>query len=228
MAEQSRNWGQKLLSIFIVPETEQKQVVAVNTPSTTGEPKVAVQQTVAVQNAAGTGMIDKKFVDHFVEVLEQSNLKGPDYFEYMQSLKSLSGLGLDEDKQHQAAWASFKAMSGLSDVSVLSTSAGQYIQMLAADREAFLKDVDKAVDEKVGSLKGELKRLQDENDAAAKQIAALQQKINENNERIGKVTGDIADQSAKLTNNRNNYEITYASFVDQIKSDVEKIKQYLK
>jgi septal ring factor EnvC (AmiA/AmiB activator) len=162
-----------------------------------------------------------------VEVLEKSNLKGPDYFEYMQSLKSLSGLGLEEGKQHQAAWASFKAMSGINNVSVLSTSAGQYVQMLAADRDAFLKDVDKAVEEKVGVLKTELQRLQNENEAAAKQIAELQQKITQHNEQIGKITGDIAEQSAKLTNNRNNYEITYASFVEQIKSDVEKIKQYL-
>jgi hypothetical protein len=227
MAEQNRNWGKKLLSIFIEPETEQTQTIAVPTPAAAGASQVAIQQTVAVQNAAGTGMVDKKFVDHFVEVLEKSNLKGPDYFEYMQSLKSLSGLGLEEGKQHQAAWASFKAMSGINNVSVLSTSAGQYVQMLAADRDAFLKDVDKAVEEKVGVLKTELQRLQNENEAAAKQIAELQQKITQHNEQIGKITGDIAEQSAKLTNNRNNYEITYASFVEQIKSDVEKIKQYL-
>lgn len=229
MAEQERSWGKKFLSIFIEEATEQTQTTTSTTTNPkTGQPTVQVQQTVTVQNAAGTGVVDKKFVEHFVEVLEKSNLKGPDYFEYMQSLKSLSGLGLSEDKQYQAAWASFKAMSGLSDIAVLTTAANQYIQLLATDRDGFLKDADKAVDEKVGGLKNELKKMQDDNESFARQILELQNKISQNNEKITKTTTDIAEQSAKITNNRNNYEITYNSFVEQIKADIAKITQFLK
>ena len=228
MAEEEKSFGRKLMGFFIEEDTTHTQTQTTSTPTQAGSPpQVQVQQTVAVQNASGTGVVDKKFVDHFVSLLENSNLKGPDYFEYMQALKSLSGLGLSEDKQYQAAWASFKAMGGITDVNVLSNTANQYIAFLDNDRQGFLKDVEAAIVQKVGGLKNDLKSTQDENEAMAKQIIDLQNRINANNEKITKITSDITEQSAKITTNKNNYEITYSSFVEQIKGDIAKIKQYL-
>jgi hypothetical protein len=226
MAEQESSFGRKLLSFFVEEETTHTQTNV--TPTTSGgTPQVQVQQTVAVQNSAGTGVVDKKFVDHFVQLIEKSNLKGPDYFEYMQALKGLAGLGLSEDKQYQAAWASFKAMGGITDQTVLTNTANQYIAILDADRQGFLKDVEAAVLEKVGGLKGQLQQLQQDNESMAKQIIDLQGRINENNGKIQKTTNDIADQSVKITGNKNNYELTYSSFVEQIKGDITKIQRYL-
>ena len=226
--EEKKSFGRKLMGFFIEEDTTHTQTQTTSTPTQVGlPPQVQVQQTVAVQNASGTGVVDKKFVDHFVSLLENSNLKGPDYFEYMQALKGLSGLGLSEDKQYQAAWASFKAMGGITDVNVLSNTANQYISFLDNDRQGFLKDVEAAITEKVGGLKNNLKSTQDENEAMAKQIIDLQNRINANNEKITKITGDISEQSVKITTNKNNYEITYSSFVEQIKGDIARIKQYL-
>ncbi len=228
MAEQESSFGRKLLSFFVEEDTTHTQTQTNVTPTPSGgTPQVQVQQTVAVQNSAGTGVVDKKFVDHFVQLIEKSNLKGPDYFEYMQALKSLAGLGLSEDKQYQAAWASFKAMGGITDQTVLTTTANQYISILDTDRQSFLKDVEAAVTEKVGGLKGQLQQMQQDNEAMAKQIIDLQNRINENNSKIQKTTNDIAEQSMKITGNKNNYELTYSSFVEQIKGDISKIQRYL-
>lgn len=228
MAEQESSFGRKLLSFFVEEETTHTQTQTNVTPSSSGgTPQVQVQQSVAVQNSAGTGVVDKKFVDHFVQLIEKSNLKGPDYFEYMQALKGLAGLGLSEDKQYQAAWASFKAMGGITDQAVLTNTANQYIAILDADRQGFLKDVEAAVLEKVGGLKGQLQQSQQDNEAMAKQIIDLQNRINENNGKIQKTTNDIAEQSVKITGNKNNYELTYSSFVEQIKGDITKIQRYL-
>ena len=228
MAEEEKSFGRKLLSFFIEEDTTQNQTQKTSLPTPMATPtKVQVQETITVQNASGTGVVDKKFVDHFVSLLENSNLKGPDYFEYMQALKSLAGLGLSEDKQYQAAWASFKAMGGITDVSVLVNTANQYVGMLDNDRQNFLKDVDTAISQKVGGLKNDLKATQDENESIAKQITDLQNRIKGNDEKISKITTDISEQSAKITTNKNNYEITYSSFVEQIKGDIAKISQYL-
>ena len=226
--EEEKSFGRKLMSFFIEEDTTHTQTQTTTTPTKAGlPPQVQVQQTVAVQNASGTGVVDKKFVDHFVLLIENSNLKGPDYFEYMQAHKSLSGLGLSEEKQYQAAWASFKAMGGITDVKVLTNTANQYVGVLDNDRQGFTKDVEAAITEKVGGLKNALKSTQDENEAMAKQIIDLQNRINGNNEKITKITSDITEQSGKITTNKNNYEITYSSFVEQIKGDIAKITQYL-
>ncbi|MBC7408792.1 MAG: hypothetical protein H7339_10425 [Arcicella sp.] len=228
MAEEEKSFGRKLLGFFIEEDTTHTQTQTTVTPTRAETPpRVQVQQTVAVQNASGTGVVDKKFGEHFVSLLENSNFKGPDYFEYMQALRSLAGLGLSEEKQYQAAWASFKAMGGITDVTVLTNTANQYVNILNDDLQNFLKDVETAITDKVGGLKNSLKTTQDENTTLAKQIIDLQNRINTNNEKITKITTDISEQSARITTNKSNYEVTYNSFVEQIKGDIAKISQYL-
>ncbi|MBE9462993.1 hypothetical protein ACFP1I_14670 [Dyadobacter subterraneus] len=235
MADSEPGIGKKILSFFIKESTEPTQVAATGsaniaatpTASTPVEqPKPAPAPT--VQNAAGTAEVDRKFVQHFVELLEKANLPGPDYFEYKQALRSMEGLGLGEEKQFQAAWASFKAMGGITDHSILKTSADQYLSILGKDRESFLKDVERAIKERVGSLNDELKKLEDNNNAYIQEIANLQKKIDENKNRLGQISGEISEQSAKINANKDSFEVTYQSFVSQINSDLSKINQYLK
>ena len=182
-------------------------------------------------SSAGTtqpGAVDAKFAEHFANVLAQNNPPGPDYFEFRETLRSLSSLGLPEDKQFQAAWASFKALGGVSDVGVLTNTANGYIAALNKDRDGFGKSVETALAERVGGLQTEQKRLQTENDTLAKQLVEIQKQIDTNANRLTAITGEVADQSAKITQNRQNYESTFAHFTDQIKGDITKLTQYLK
>lgn len=225
MADSEPGIGKKILSFFINESTEPTQVTPV--PETPAEqPKPAAAPT--VPNVAGTANVDRKFVEHFVDLLEKANLPGPDYFEFKQALQSMDSLGLGEEKQFQAAWASFKAMGSVKDNSILKTSADQYLAILNKDRESFLKDVEKAIKERVGSLTDEVKKLEDNNLAYAQEIANLQKKIDDNKNRLGQISGEVSEQSAKLNANRDSFEITYHSFVEQINSDLNKINQYLK
>jgi len=239
MADSEPGIGKKILSFFIKESTEPTQVsqmASANSapvPSVNPEEKPKAEQpkttpAATVQNAAGTAEVDRKFVQHFVDLLEKGNLPGPDYFEYKQALRSMEGLGLEEEKQFQAAWASFKAMGGITDSSILKTSADQYLTILGKDRESFLKDVERAVKERVGSLNDEVKKLEDNNNAYIQEIANLQKEIDENKNRLGQISGEIAEQSSKINANRDSFEITYQSFVEQINSDLIKINQYLK
>ncbi len=225
MADSESGIGRKILSFFINESAEPQRASPVVEPSS---PQVKPAVAPTVSNVAGTANIDRKFVDHFVELLEKANLPGPDYFEYKQALQSMEGLSLGEEKQFQAAWASFKAMGGIKDTSILKTSADQYLGILDKDRSSFLKDVDLAIKDRVGSLNDELKKLEDNNAAFTKQIAELQTKIDANKNRLGQIAGEISEQSAKINANKDSFEVTYGSFVEQIKSDINKINQYLK
>jgi cell division protein FtsB len=225
MADADQGIGRKILSFFINESTEgPKPVQASVTDAQQGQP---VQESIRPNNE-GSGTIDRKFVDHFVDLLEKANLPGPDYFEYKQALRNMEGLGLGEEKQFQAAWASFKAMGGIKDTTILKTSADQYLAILEKDRAAFLKDVDAAIKERVGALHTELKKLEDNNAAYAAQISDLQKKIDDNKNRLGQISGEITEQSSKINANKDNFEITLTSFIEQIKSDITKINQHLK
>jgi gas vesicle protein len=225
MADSEQGIGKKILSFFIKESEEPAKAVPVAKTAAEQPRQVA---TATVPNVAGTMNIDRKFVEHFVSLLEKANLPGPDYFEYKQALQSMEGLGLGEEKQFQAAWASFKAMGGAKETSILQTSAEQYLSILDKDRASFLKDVEKAIKERVGALQDEHKKLEESNASLAQQIADLQKKMEDNKNRLGQISGEVTEQSAKINANKDSFELTYLSFVEQIKSDLNKINQYLK
>ncbi|REA64133.1 hypothetical protein DSL64_00840 [Dyadobacter luteus] len=218
-------FGKKILSFFINEEEKTEKVIpaqqktALPVPSSPGSP--APKNDIPQDER-------QKFIEHFVQLLEKANLPGPDYFEYKQALKSMDQLGLSEEKRFQAAWASFKAMANQSDTSILTTSANQYLAALDKDRAAFLKDAEKALNDRVGSLRDEHKKLQDGNTAMSQQIADLQKKIDDNNNRLGQISGEITEQSARINQNRDGFEQTYATFTEQIKTDLNHINTYLK
>ena len=225
MADSEQGFGKKILSFFIKESTEPVSAAPV-AEKPLEQPKQAPSPT--VPNVAGTANVDRKFVAHFVDLLEKANLPGPDYFEYKQALQSMEGLGLGEEKQFQAAWASFKAMGGAKETTILKSTADQYLAILDKDRTSFLKDVEKTINDRVGSLQQENKKLEESNLAIAQEIANLQKKLDDNKNRLGQIAGEITEQSAKINVNKDSFEITYKSFVDQINSDLNKINQYLK
>lgn len=221
-------FGRKLLSFFIKEESQAASQPQTATPTVRPvSPSVPAAPTPA-QPVAATGAVDNKFLEHFAAVLGKANLPGPDYFEFRDILRSLANLGLSEDKQYQAAWASFKAMSGGADIALLTSTANQYLTALNTDRDGFLKSADATLSEKVGDLQNEQTQLQRDNEALAKQIAELQQRLSTNVERLAKIGGELDEQSQKITQNKANYDATFSTVTEQIKADVAKVGQYLK
>ncbi|WP_311136709.1 hypothetical protein [Hymenobacter cellulosilyticus] len=122
-------------------------------------------------------------------MLAKNNPAGPDYFEFRETLRSLTSLGLSEEKQFQAAWASFKAMGGSANVTALTSTGQHYLTALSADRDAFAKSVEDAINERVGGLQKEQQQLQADNEALARQLAEIQQKQADNNARLTAIGG---------------------------------------
>jgi hypothetical protein len=229
MPEPDKSLGRKILSFFVKEEEPGVATGTTPAPTSAAAPRpVTNPPTPSPAPAASPGSIDQKFAEHFANVLAQNNPPGPDYFEFRETLRSLSNLGLPEDKQYQAAWASFKALGGMSDPTALTNTANGYIAALNKDREAFGKSVETALAERVGGLQNEQKRLQTENESLAKQLTQIQKQMDANTNRLAAIGGEITEQSGKITQNRQNFETTFAHFIDQIKGDIAKMTQYLK
>lgn len=216
----SDNLGHKILSFFIKEES----LLGKPAPAPPG----AAGPAPAPGSTAPVGTVDTKFAEHFANVLAKNNLPGPDYFEFRETLRSLSSLNLSEDQQYQAAWASFKALGGAPDVAQLTGAANQYLAALGKDREAFGHSVEAAIAERVGGLQREQQQLQADTESLTHQLAEIQQKLAANQTRLAAIGGEITEQSGKLNQNRQNYEATYGHFTGQIREDVARIARYLK
>jgi hypothetical protein len=218
----SDNLGHKILSFFIKEESLSGK------PAPTAATPAGTSAAPAPNTPPPAGAVDAKFAEHFANVLAKNNLPGPDYFEFREALRSLSALGLGEDQQYQVAWASFKALGGAADVTHLTGTANQYLAILGKDREAFGQSVEAAIAERVGGLQREQQQLQADTEAITRQLAEIQQKLAANQTRLAAIGGEVAEQSGKLNQNRQNYEVTYGHFTGQIRDDLAKITRYLK
>jgi uncharacterized phage infection (PIP) family protein YhgE len=218
----SDNLGHKILSFFIKEESLSGK------PAPASPAPMPTSPSSTSPTAVPSGTVDAKFAEHFAGVLAKNNLPGPDYFEFRETLRSLASLGLSEDQQYQAAWASFKALGGAPDVSRLTGTANQYLTILGKDREAFGQSVEAAIAERVGGLQREQQQLQADTEALTRQLAEIQQKLAANTARLAAIGGEVAEQSGRLNQNRQNYEATYSHFTSQIRADLARIAQYLK
>lgn len=220
------NLGHKILSFFLKDAEPTSPPPPFVNAAPTGPPSVSPPPPSAPRTTSKDP--DAKFSEHLANVLAQNNPPGPDYFEFSETLRSLAGLGLPEEKQFQAAWASFKAMGGAPEVATLTTTGQHYLTVLAADRDAFGRSVEAAIAERVGGLQKEQQQLQADNESLAKQLAEIQQKLAANNDRLAAIGGEVTEQSGRLNQNRQNYESTYAHFTQRIKDNLLKITQYLR
>lgn len=234
MPEPDKSIGRKILSFFV--KEEEPDIARGTAPAPTAAtprpvpttPEQPDTPTQPVASSAASGTIDPKFAEHFANVLAQNNPPGPDYFEFRETLRSLGNLGLSEDKQFQAAWASFKALGGSGEVTALTNTANNYIAALTKDRDGFSKSVQTALAERVGSLQTEQKRLQSDNETLAKQLVEIQKQLDANKSRLAAIDDEVHEQTARITQNQQNYESTFAHFTNQIKADMAKMTQYLK
>ena len=218
----SDNLGHKILSFFIKEEN------LAGKPGPAGPAPAGASPVPAASSPAPSGAVDAKFAEHLANVLAKNNLPGADYFEFREALRSLGSLGLSEDQQYQAAWASFKALGGAPDVALLAGTANQYLAFLNKDREAFGQSVETAIGERVGGLQREQQQLQADTENLNRQLSEIQQKLAANATRLAAIGGEITEQSGKLNLNRQNYEATYSHFTAQIRDDLAKITRYLK
>lgn len=219
--------GKKILSFFINEDTENQSDSQPKSAKPQTDSSVNLPAKVVNTNPVVTPKPDSKFLDHFAALLNKSNIPGPDYFEYKQVLKNMESLQLSEEKLFLAAWASFMAMGGVKETAILQSSGEQYLKILEGDRDSFLKDVEKAINERVGSLKKEQFNLEENNRRYADEIEKLQQKIEENKNRMGQISSEINEQTTKINQNKDGYETTFSSFTNQIRLDLEKINKYL-
>lgn len=203
------NIGKKILSAFIEIKDDEKK----ESEKIPGQATVYKHESVTERSY----QVDDKFKQYFDKLFRESNIPGPDYFEFSKMTEAMHNLH-DETARYAAAFAGL-SVQGLDKQKLLST-AEQYIRLLETDASNFLSTVDAALKEKVHQKKVEadeksqrIDQLSQEILALQEKVLALQQEINENEEKIETNTGG--------------YKVASEQMKKRIFSDIEKIKRYI-
>lgn len=204
----------KFKSVFIVEES---------TPSTEKQPVPAVSNNAEPQTTPGT--VNNRFLEILAKALEQNNQPGFDYFEFRQSLAGLGQMPMDESTRFKSAFAVAQTM-GVNQSNLLD-SAQHYVQILQGEQAKFNDAHTQQRAKLIGNREQEAGQLQSAIQEKTGQIEALNKQIEENRQRIEQLKSEISESTLKIENTKADFEATFVSVLEQLQSDISKIKQYL-
>lgn len=217
----------KIKGLFVTP-TENEEA---NTENTTNQDNVEKKPTIDKTTQPQTpkqapaintgGSFDQKIFDSLIKVLEEKNLPGEDYMEFMEALNAMTSIQLDEKIKIQTVLATLST-KGLNKKTILESGA-YYVQELEKEKTKFY---DALQAQKKNSIEHKLQfidSLTQQNKDKAEMIQKLTAEIQQNQEEIEKTKITIAEAEQKLAHTENNFLITHNVIVDQIKNNLDKI-----
>lgn len=214
-----------LKSLFVVEE-EQPTKVTQKEAGPTDQPESVVTREAAPTGSVSEGKVDEKFLEVLFKAMENNNAEGFDYLEFKQSLQSLQKMPMDEATRYQSAYAMAETM-GATPQGLLQTAA-HYLKILETEEQKFEKAVDNQRDQQINHRLEQHQGLQKTIQAKQQQIEQLKAEIEGLQAQADELMGTVEAAKVKVESTKNDFIASYEALVAQIKSDIEKMQQYLK
>jgi len=209
----------KIKNLFIVEgENSQSQIDTKNSENPSNKEKIS---TPSVNQPVTGGGFDQKIFDSLIKVLENKNLPGEDYMEFMEALQNMKNIQLDETLKMQTVLATLST-KGLTKNKILE-SADFYIKVLEDEKNKFNQALSQEINKQVDSKQKEIKNIEEQNKNKTEQIAQLTSEINQNLQEINKLKALMEEASAKIKSTENNFVFTFEAVISQIRNNITKI-----
>lgn len=228
----SKNFLKTIASAFV--EVQQDENVVNNMGEqhvTTGQTKPIVQQTkvlnqvlsnTATNDGSIRGQLDNQLFEQLCDVIEESNLPGPDYVELTKVAQNdtMKAAIPDENSRLAAAYITMKATSPQLNRNVVLGSIDTYIGILETERKNGLDQLQEKWVENV-------EKPQNEVNAAQEEVIELQNKLQEKIRFIAEQKSAIADAQNEYNINKANFNYTFDVFIKKLNDDKVKLDAIL-
>lgn len=196
------------------------------TQQETAKSEPIIQPTKQAQSTSSISVIDPKIAERLKKVLTDNNFPGPDYFEYKQQLDILNELIPDETTRYKAAYKSL-INQGVTKEKI-TDSAGKYVNILLSENTKFSEAISQKSGTDIEFKTQEAKVLNTENISIQRQIDELKLKIEGNTQRIKVLGTEVQKAQTEITDAKKRFENTLNVFVNEIKTNSEKVEIYIK
>ncbi|MDD5650455.1 MAG: hypothetical protein PHF86_08585 [Candidatus Nanoarchaeia archaeon] len=213
------NTLKKILSPLIEFDEKPKTPQSPQNLQTPTTPAFAVPRIQPAQKPPGLNAEDiEKFEKHFYKLLDDANLPGPDYFEFLQVAERLETSIPNEQMRYAATFASL-CVSGLSKETLLN-SAQQYITILQEDRKKFEAALQAKQQAEITSRKTRI-------DDLTKKIEALKAEIEQCQTSIDTLTQESSEAEQVIRKNEGAYLAACDTIIKKITTDIQKVQTSL-
>lgn len=195
--------------------------VQAETPASSTPPTAASYET----PANTTGAVNDKFINILFGAMEKANKPGFDYIEYKQSLRNLAKMPMDEATRFKSAYATAQTMGATPQK--LVDAAQHYVNVLSAEEKKFKSALLNQRTKQIGDKEQTIKNMAGQINMKEKKIAELTKEIEADKKRMESMKSEISGAAVKMDKTQNDFVASYNALVGQIKTDAEKIKQYL-
>lgn len=211
----------QLKSLFIVEDSESE-------PSGSVSKSIKSTKKTSVSNKSSVSIQDTdRFVNILFKAIEDNNIEGFDYLEFVQSINNLKnqGLGSDENKLFNTAFALAQTMN-VNKAQLIKT-ADFYLNVLNKEKtkfnEALLNNAKVKLNEKNSKLNDLNKSLEEDKIKLDK----LKKRIAVNEKSITVISKELDKSKNKVESIKSGFNNALMQIVSKIKSDKDKINKYL-
>lgn len=176
-------------------------------------------------HAAGVTIDNGEFTEYLQKVFTERNFPGPDYYEFVEGLKKMQAVALDEKTKYISLFAGLSA-AGVTKEKLIET-AQKYIAIVGEQQVAFTAEVQNALNTEVAGKEKSLQSLLEENQAIEQEMIKLTEKKNKNNIEVSRISQEIGEDRQTLTLKQTSFDSAVKIFVNQINDNVQKIQMYL-
>ncbi len=212
----------QLKSLFIVEDNEGE--------SSSSKPKT-IKSTTNKTTRKSTAVSPKeteKFVNILFKAIEDNNIEGYDYLEFVQSINNLKkqGISSEEEKLFNTAYALAKTMNV--DKERLLKTADYYLNILNKEKTKFNEALVNSAKVKLKDKNDKLADLNKSLDDDKKALEALKKRIASTESKISKISKELSSSKQKVENIKSGFEDALKQITNKIVDDKNKINKYLK
>lgn len=212
--------------------TSQQVSTPTQTVTHTATPTQTLTATQTVTQTATTtaaplqqGGINNEMHESLVKLIEDNNIEGFDYLEFMDSVQKMSTVNLPENEKYKLVYGT--AQSFGVTVDKLIEAVDHYVSILEKHKVDFQSHVEAQVSNEVGSRKSKIESLEKETEELNAQIAEISKKIADNTTEISTLTQETSQQELKINMVQHDFNHTFEHVLNRMISDKEKIRSYL-
>lgn len=208
-------------SAFVTEVEDEPQVVETK-PVNTIKPQVTMNFPSVTTTSVFEGQVNDELLQKLCQVMEDSNLPGPDYLE-LKNVANNDEMKMAMPDEAQRLMVAFITMkSGNADLTKerVITSISKYVELMENERKTGHEQLATIWNERVDA---ETKRVEE----AEKEIAELQKQIQEKIQFVQTKRNEIASATNECNINKANFDATVDFLVKSLKDDQTKLNMIL-